>query len=424
MKTELKNFINRILFACVITASISLNAMSQDTARLSLSAIILKIETNYPQILAFDGRIKSIKATVEGARSQMAPEVSASLNRFPYHSSLIQNKNDPMNQAGIMIGVQQSFINPSKLNAKKNYLSSLSSIEESNREWTKNELRREAKLFYYQRYVAENKVAIIRESQTLLKQVILISESKYQYNQTELSTLFKSKAKLKEFSNAEVSFNYEIIQSNIVLNTLMNRPQNVSFLIDSVIELKPYHKITTDTADPQRSDITAIDKSINSMKLNQKYSSFGRKPDFGIRADHAFMFGMPNQYSIMGSITIPIVPWASKSYKSDAKSMGFKIEEMQKEKEALTLTAKQMIGEKLAMLMNERIQLDNFKDTIIPFYKKSYEASLLSYNQNTLSLFIVLDALEMLLMKQMEYLDKYFLILSLEADLEYEKEIK
>ncbi|MBX9853296.1 MAG: TolC family protein, partial [Cytophagaceae bacterium] len=232
------------------------------------------------------------------------------------------------------------------------------------------------------------------------------------------------KAKLNELRNAEVSLNYEIVESNIVLNTLMNRNQDSPFYIDSIVELKPYAEINFDTLTLQRSDIAVIDNSISAMKLNQKYASFGRKPDFTFRAEHGVMFAMPNQYTLMGSVNIPIVPWASKSYKSEVKSMGFRIEEMRKDKESLMLSAKRSIGERHALLKSERIQLENLKDTILPYYEKNYQASLLSYRQNTLSLFVLLDSWEMLLMKRMEYLEKYYTVFGLQAELEYESQIK
>lgn len=104
--------------------------------------------------------------------------------------------------------------------------------------------------------------------------------------------------------------------------------------------------------------------------------------------------------------------------------MEFRIGEMQKEKETLRLNAKRRISEKQVRMLNEISQLINLRDTIIPYYQKNYDASLLAYKQNTLSLFVLLDAWEKLLMNKMEYLDKNLLVLSIEAELEYEKEIK
>ena len=68
------------------------------------------------------------------------------------------------------------------------------------------------------------------------------------------------------------------------------------------------------------------------MKLEQKVMNVGTRPDFGVRAEHMQMFGMPNQWSLMGMMTIPIVPWSSKMYSSEVKSMGLQIQSMELEK--------------------------------------------------------------------------------------------
>jgi hypothetical protein len=73
-----------------------------------------------------------------------------------------------------------------------------------------------------------------------------------------------------------------------------------------------------------RSDITAMSKYIQSMKLEQKVMKIGNRPDFGVRAEHMQMFGMPNQWSVMGMMTIPIVPWSSKMYSSETNPWAFK----------------------------------------------------------------------------------------------------
>jgi hypothetical protein len=45
--------------------------------------------------------------------------------RFPYNFSMFNEKNDPMNQAGIAFSLEQMIPNQSKLNAKKSYINSL-----------------------------------------------------------------------------------------------------------------------------------------------------------------------------------------------------------------------------------------------------------------------------------------------------------
>ena len=400
------------------------NLRAQDTVRLSLEEIISKVETEYPLVLQYDSRIKSLQAKADGSSSWMPPTFSFGLNSFPYQLEMIKRKEDPMNWAALMFSAEQMIPNSAKLRAKRSYYSSLKQVQQNNEEWTKNILRTQVRLLYYQRIVAEHKLGLIAENRELLKLFINISESRYTYNQADLSTIFKAKAKLKELNNMETMAKAEVTESNIGLNTLLNLPTETPFTIDTVVVLNNYDSImiAQDTASVQRSDITSMTSSIRSMELNRSWMATGSKPDFGLRASHMKMFGMPNQFSIMGMVTIPIAPWSSKMYKAEVQSMTYEIQAMNLEKENMKLMATRMINEKLAMLKYERQQFDNYQKDINPLYRKNMDANLLAYKQNTGNFFVLLDAWDMLFMKQLEQLKKLGLLLRLQAEYEYETE--
>jgi cobalt-zinc-cadmium efflux system outer membrane protein len=135
------------------------------------------------------------------AKSWMPPTFSTGIMRFPYNLSMLKEKNDPMNQAGVAFSLEQMIPNQSKLNAKKSYINSLAEIEKSKSEWTKNELRREAKILYYNRFVTEQKQLILKESEEILKLLAHTSEEKFSNNQSQLQTIYKAKARLAELKN-------------------------------------------------------------------------------------------------------------------------------------------------------------------------------------------------------------------------------
>ena len=64
--------------------------------------------------------------------------------------------------------------------------------------------------------------------------------------------------------------------------------------------------------------------------------------DAGVYLLNMQMIGMHSQWSIMGMATIPIVPWSSKMYTSETKSIDFQIQSMEKEKQTMELMAKRM----------------------------------------------------------------------------------
>jgi outer membrane protein, heavy metal efflux system len=387
---------------------------------ISLPALLEKVETTYPDIQKYEASVKAAQARAAGARSWMPPTFSAGLNRFPYKVSMVQNEMDPMNQAGVMFSLEQMIPNPAKLNAKENYYRSLEQVQHKNRDWAKNTYSTQAKLFYYNRYINEKRLAIITENEQLLTLFINTAENRYAYNQAELSNIYTLKARLEEIKNMRLMAEAGIAESNIGINTLLNREPNLTFSIDTLVEIKEYETSTSSTVAANRADIGAMESNILSMQLNREVMAAGRKPDFGVRVEHMQMFGMPNQFSIMGMVTLPIVPWASKMYKSEVTSMNFEIEAMQKEKEGMQLMANRMITEKRTMLRYEKAQLKNYEENMIPAFRKSLDVNFISYRQNTGSFASLMDAWDMLLMKQLEKLEKEGNVLKLQAEYEYE----
>ncbi len=410
-----------ILQLCYVTV-----ANAQDTNRVSLQDVFVTIDKTYPQLQFYESKINSIRSLVEGAKAWMPPTVSVALDRFPYKVQMIKDE-DPMNQAGIMLSVQQMIPNRYKLITKKDYLASLEKAQLNDLGWQKNILHFTAKLYYFRRYTAEQKLKLIQENRDLLNMLIKTAKDKYAYNQSDLGTIFKAEASLSELSNMESMLLSQIAESNIGLNTLMNRDINTLFAIDTLVPLKDYssdYLVSIDKTQISRNDILSVQSRIQSMKLNQRWMASGSKPDFGIQLSHGQMFGMPNQFSVMGMMTIPIAPWSSKMYKSEVRSMGFEIEAMEKEKNTMQLMASQMIREKITMLTYEKKQLDNYDQNVLPSYQKNLETNLLAYRQNTGNFFVLLDAWNMLLMKKLERIDKLGQVLTVQAGYEYQREIK
>jgi outer membrane protein TolC len=384
------------------------------------------IDKTYPQLQFYESKIGSIRSLVEGAKAWMPPTVALALDRFPYRLSLIKEMT-PDNQAGFMLSVQQMIPNSAKLNAKRDYLASLENVQHNDFEWQKNILHFTARLYYYRRYTAEQKLRTVREYRELLNMLIKTAKDKYAYNQADLGTIFKAEASLSELANMETMLFSQIAESNIGLNTLMSRDVNTPFLIDTSLAPKDYssdYLQALDSTQLLRNDILSVQSRIQSMKFNQRWAATGSKPDFGIQFSHGQMFGMPKQFSIMGMMTIPIVPWSSKMYKSEVKSMGFEIEAMQKEKSTMQLMASQMIREKITMLIYENRQLNNYDKSVLPAYRKNLESNLLAYRQNTGNFFVLLDAWNMLLMKELERIDKMGQVFTVQSEYEYQREIK
>lgn len=399
---------------------------AQDTGRLGLEDVFGIIDANYPQLQGYASKAAAVRALTDGAKAWMPPTLAVSLDRFPYQTAMIKEKT-PDNQAGIMISVQQMIPNPARTSAKQRYLASMEMTQYNQLAWQKNVLHYTAKIYYYRRYVAERKLRVVGDFRELLKLLINTAKDKYTFNQAELGNIFKAEATLSELSNMETMLFSQVAESNIGLNTLMARDISTPFYIDTLLSVNDQLNGILPEADsfqPQRSDILAMQNRIRTMELNRQLMATGSRPDFGIQVAHSQMFGMANQFSVMGMITIPIAPWSSRMYKSEVRSMQFEIESMQQDVKTMQLMTIQMIGEKKTMLQYEKKQLDNYDREILPSYRKNLESNLLAYRQNTGNFFVLLDSWNMLFMKELEQMDKLGQVFALQSDYEYQKEAK
>jgi outer membrane protein, heavy metal efflux system len=124
----------------------------------------------------------------------------------------------------------------------------------------------------------------------------------------------------------------------------------------------------------------------------------------------------------MAMVSIPIVPWASKMYKSESAGMNYEIEAMKKEQEGILLESKGMLIGMATQLKRMQQQLTNYQDKIIPALRKNYETVMLAYEENREQLPIVIDGWEAWNMVELEYLEKlqnYYSMI-----VRYEKEIE
>lgn len=398
-----------------------LKAFAQDTVVLRLNDVLERMDTSYPALLSYHQKLQSINASASATQSWMPPTISIGVDRFTYQPSMWMEES-PMNQSGFMISAEQMIPNPVKLNAHYNAVKSTSAPLVYDSAWMRNSLRGKARLYYYQRFIAERKLTTLRESELVLDMLIATAEARYAVNRADLSTIFKAKARRAELTNMETMLNAQIAESTIGLNTLMNRDLNTPFQIDSVLTLETFADTIVFDSLARRSDILAMNASIYSMQQQKVYMNAGSKPDFGIKVTHMQMMGMPNQFSIMGMMVIPIAPWSSGMYRYGVQAMDFQIQAMELEKENMKLMANQMAAERLAMLKYETQQLSNYDTLIVPAYQDNYDATYLAYKNNTGSFFVLLDAWDMLLMKKMEATDQLFKVLILQTQYQYEIE--
>lgn len=403
-------------YQIIYTVLICFVGITAKAQSLSLDSVLARVSAN-PALQAFDAKASAQDAYATGAKSLDAPKISAGQYQVPYQFS--------PNGGSFMIQAEQMFTNPAKLRAKEDYMKGMSKVTAEDKNYLKNQLIAQAKQYYYERVVLEKKLTLLQNTQSLLEYMLKDANIRLTYGKEKLPNIYKAKADLFELDNTREGLNNEISQKNIMLNTLMNRDKQTAFTVDTTIVLNSYENVLTDTATlaNARSDIRSINKNIELQQLNAQVEYSKRKPDFGIQAAHMISYGSyANQYILMASVTIPIVPWASKGYKANLKGIRYEVEELQQRKmDVLNQAEGQLAGIRTDMVSKKR-QINNYQQNIIPALQNGYKTALLAYDQNTGDLPSVLLVIKDLQTSRMNALDRLQELLTLQVAYERENE--
>ena len=251
-------------------------------------------------------------------------------------------------------------------------------------------------------------------------------EIRYQYNMDKLPTYYKAKSNYSSLESMIVMLKNDISQKMIVLNTLMARDKNFTFEVDSTYRFTDFNNEASDTTNlaKRRSDIKAIEKTMDINQLKIEVENTRLLPDFGVRYDHMFAFGQqPQQFTLMGMVNIPM-SWSTKMNKANIHSFQIKNESLYWQKQMVLNEASGMIKAMKTELSFLKDQYRISENSIIPAIRKNYETALLAWQNNTGDLFQVLDAWESLNMAQLDTLDRLQRILVTQVEIEKQMEIK
>lgn len=390
---------------------------------ISLEKILAEIEASNISLKSYDAKIKSQEAKVEGAGAWMAPMIGAGTFMTPYPGKEVM---DDGSKGSFMISAEQDIPNPAKIKAKREYLKTQSETYMYLKNSRMNELRATARQLYFELLVAYRKNRYQQENRQIMQTMKKLAEIRYPYNQGSLSQIFKAEGRLSEADNMLLMTESTIRARKIALNALMNRNPSGELEIDTAFKVSFNPEASLDTAylAGSRSDLQHMQHDVHAMEANIRQMRQEAKPDFRIRFDHMSSYSpmMPGQFTLMGMLSVPIAPWASKMYKSEIKSMNFEIQAMQQQKQNMQNEMLGMIKSMENELGGMQKQLGNYENRILPALNKNMQTSLLSYQENKGDLNQVIDAWETVNMAQMNYLDqlqKYYQMI-----VEYEKNIE
>jgi cobalt-zinc-cadmium efflux system outer membrane protein len=407
-----------LLFIFLFPAAARING--QTVPVLSMDTIIRRIDQNNQQLQTYQYKAEGFRFSADAATAWLPPMAGAGTFMTPYP---FQKKVDPGNRGALMFRLEQDIPVFSRLKAKKTYLRSLGDIEKVNRTIILNDFKAQSRILYCSWVVALRQLKLLQENDQLLAMLKKIETVRYPHNRSDLADVYRIDAKREENQNNILALETGIDRSRVYLNTLMNRPPGELFTVDSSYS-PMFIDVVADSASlaESRSDVLKMDATIRAMQYNIAALQQEKKPSFKIQFDHmSSLGGMPQAFSVMGMISIPLAPWASKMYQSEIKAISFNTRGMETERSAIIQEAQGRLEGLQYEIRSLQKKTEAMKSKIIPALQQSREIKFLQYQENKAALKEVMDAWEAVNMMQTELWDQQLKLYQMIV--EYEKEL-
>ncbi|HET8828509.1 MAG TPA: TolC family protein [Pelobium sp.] len=384
--------------------STHLSLFAQDVV--TIDSVLKTIETANPELKIYDERVKQQDALVESAGAWKAPMVGLGTNMTPYNNF---SRERNLRDGALMIRAEQEILNRSKSKSEKDYLSVQSEITKAQKINNLNELKALARTYYYDVVIETRKADFINQNINTLINLKKVANIRYTYNKADLAQIYALDAKVYEAKNKLTTALANVHIGKIRLNVLMNKSYNTPLKIDTALTTLHYLVEDVDAVVANRSVMKETEAQINSLQLANQMIANEAKPNFNVSFDHMITYNnmMPNQFSLMAGISIPIAPWSAKSYKSKLKANEFERNALQLEKNNLQNKLRGMIKSDEQHLAHISSELEVYQKHILPSLQKSYEVVMLNYQENKTDLSAVLNSWKALNDSQIDYLNLY-----------------
>lgn len=389
----------------------------------TLEQVLDSIAANYPGLQQFSMKAAASFAEGEAAKAWDATTAGVGLEEFLYGSGKPMGGGAQPRRMTVL-RLEQMFPNFARQHKESAYYRSLRQQEKDDSATMSNMLFARAKIAYYRACVAEKKLAMLKQQEKELELFLQLVTRRLPYDQGELPQLYRGQAELSELHAARQRLQSAGMQAVAILNSLMSRPQDSPLPVDTGRFPEAYNRLlpAADTAGSagRRSDIARIAHDIQSLRLSREAAALDARPRFGLGWSNMRMQDGGYMYSAMATLSIPIVPWFSRGYRSKTEAIGYQIQAKQKEYAAQLQEAAGQL--RTTWLQWEAAEKDwqLFRDEVLPAYRKTYESFLHAFSENRGSIYETLKAWEDLTQKQTEYWDKVADLLAIRVQLEAE----
>jgi len=386
-------FLIRIREFVFFSCSLFLLPFSLTAQSISLDTLIQRLKQNNPEIRSSKYSAQAAMSRVHQVNAWEAPMVGIELDDAPV-------KQFP-EQKMINYFVSQRIPFPGKKSSESSAAMFGKDMMEQETNSIENELVLKLKFTYYDLFLHEKKIELIRENEFVLKQMSDIALRQYEVGIGRQSDILRSQTELSLEKKEEISLVNETVMFRSMINSLTNQPTD-QFFITMGISHPDTNKLNLSSllelAENNRPQLQAAKYRIRMQEESLTRSKHDYYPDIIVGAKYKKDLDMNNDLWMLEiGLSIPIAPWSSGSVSGKIDESEMNLNRARSDFVQMRNMVANQIHSALSSVETNKQIYEMYITTILPQAEQTLTSTLSAYQTGKAEFFVVNEAHHMLI---------------------------
>lgn len=352
----------------------------------TLDRFLAQAMVTNPTIVASRQRWEATKAQAPQARALDDPVVSITEWDIPSNGNLGET-------GQTWYGIEQAFPFPGKRGLRGEVARLDAEAGEQDYLAVSQRVRAQVKTAYARLYRVQQQIAVHREHQALLKELIQSALQRYAAGQATQQESLKAQVELSTLHASLLALEQEQQSLRIELNTLTGRPDDPLFFGVAQIEYRP-PAVALDALEAQaveqRPELRAAGRMMARQEEAIALARRGWWPDFMAEVSYWDVHDGPNRWMLTGKMTLPWV--ASGKYRAKIAEETAGRARAAAEVDAIRNETMSMVRDAFLKLSTAQSLIDLYHGGIIALAEQGLESARIAYTTGRTDFLNVIDA--------------------------------
>ena len=366
---------------------------AQNLQKLSIDTLVARLKSNNPKLQSSRFGTMAAHYMIQQRSAWEAPMIGLTLDDAPI-------KQFP-EQKMISASVSQRIPFPGKksLESHTAHLGKLMMESESNN--IEQDLLVMLYSAYYDLYLHEKKIRLIRENQIMLHQLSEVAQRQYENGMGKQADILKIQTEYSIMKKEEISLMSEVVMFQTEINNLTNQPASTEF------ETTEFSRPMTENSSAAEMMVTAKQYQPKLQIMNYQVKMFDSEterskkewyPDFEIKGAVKQDLEMDlKTWMLEFGITVPIAPWSSGSVEGKINETEMKKKQAEYELIFMTREIENQIRSLYSDLQRSQTIHNLYLTTITPQAELTLQSTVAAYKTGKATFMEVNDSHHMLI---------------------------